>query len=343
MHRRPPLWLAVITALAATALTRAKGQTPGQLRPAERHESKPLDDRGQSSRRPTEAPARGWIGILKALWHSFNKDRILALAAGVAFYAILAIFPAIAALVALYGLFADPTAIASHLDLMSGVLPGGGLDILRDELARLSSSGNRALGFAFMSGLAISLWSANAGMKALFDTLNLVFKEEEKRGIIKLNAVSLAFTLGAIVFALLALGAIVVVPILFNFIGLAGLAGTLVNYLRWPVLLIAVGVAISLIYRFGPSRTNAHWHWITVGSACAALLWLASSVLFSWYAANFGSYNKTSAINLGACALSIMTRRASLTAYAKNRALLPRYTHLRPRCRPSPGSDLPLR
>ena len=130
-------------------------------------------------------------------------------------------------------------------------------------------------------------------MKALFDTLNLVFKEEEKRGIIKLNAISLAFTLGAIVFALLALGAIVVVPILFNFIGLAGLAGTLVNYLRWPVLLIAVGVAISLIYRFGPSRTNAHWHWITVGSACAALLWLASSVLFSWYAANFGSYNKT--------------------------------------------------
>jgi membrane protein len=243
--------------------------------------------------KPAEVPSQGWLEILKGLWHSFNKDRLLAIAAGVTFYAILAIFPAIAALVSLYGLFADPKTIGSNIDLMSGVLPGGGLDVLRDELMRVSSSGSRSLGLALLGSLAVSLWSANAGIKALFDTLNLVFKEEEKRGIVKLNAVSLAFTIGAIVFALLALGAIVVVPIVFSFLGLAGITEALVNYLRWPILLIGIGLALSLIYRFGPSRTDAHWHWITLGSACGALLWLIASVLFSWYAASFGSYNAT--------------------------------------------------
>jgi membrane protein len=242
---------------------------------------------------PTAIPPRRWWNILKALWDGINKDRVLALAAGVAFYALLAIFPAIAALVSLYGLFADPRAIVMHLDSLSGVLPGGGMDIVRDELTRVSSTGSRALGLALLGSLAVSLWSANAGMKALFDTLNLVFKEEEKRGIIKLNAISLAFTLGAIVFALLALGAIVVVPVVLNFVGLGGLTERLVDLLRWPLLLVTAALWLSLIYRFGPSRTEAHWHWITLGSACAAILWLASSVLFSWYAANFGNYNKT--------------------------------------------------
>jgi membrane protein len=289
---RPPLWLAVVTAGAAS-LARARRSTPRSHATSEAtHFEAPVSAR-EDPPKPADIPARGWLEILKGLWHSFTKDRLLALAAGVTFYAILAIFPAIAALVSLYGLFADPKTIANQLDFMTGVLPGGGMDILRDELTRVSSSGSRSLGFAFLASLAVSLWSANAGIKALFDTLNLVFKEDEKRGIIKLNAVSLAFTLGTIVFALLALGAIVVVPIVFNFVGLGHLTQTLLNYLRWPILLIGIGLALSLIYRFGPSRTDAHWHWITLGSACGAILWLFSSLLFSWYAANFGSYNKT--------------------------------------------------
>jgi membrane protein len=290
---RPPLWLALITAMAATGLARARRSAAEQRPARQRHQFERSPGNGKDAPKPDDVPARGWFEILKGLWRSFTKDRVLALAAGVTFYAILAIFPAIAALVSLYGLFADPKTIANQLDLMSGVLPGGGLDVLRDELTRVASSGNRSLGFAFLGGLAGALWSANAGMKALFETLNLVFKEEERRGIIKLNAISLAFTLGTIVFALLALGAIVVVPIIFSFIGLGGLTETLVNYMRWPLLLVAVGLALSLIYRFGPSRTDALWHWITLGSACAAILWLIASVLFSWYAADFGSYNKT--------------------------------------------------
>jgi membrane protein len=242
---------------------------------------------------PAELPPPGWFNVFKRIWHSFSEDRVLALAAGVAFYGLLALFPAIGSLVALYGIFADPGTIAAHLDTLSGVLPGGSMDVLRNELTRVSASGRSTLSFAFLFGLVVSLWSANAGMKALFDTLNVVFKEKEKRGFFLLNAISLVFTVGAIAFGIFVLAATVVVPSIFSFIGLGGLTETLFKLLRWPILLVAVGLGLSLIYRFGPSRTVAHWHWITLGSAGATVVWLVSSILFSWYAGHFGSYNKT--------------------------------------------------
>jgi membrane protein len=217
----------------------------------------------------------------------------LALAAGVAFYGMLALFPAIGSLVALYGFVADPGTIASHVDTLNGVLPEGGMEVLRTELTRVSASGRSTLSLAFLVGFAVSLWSANAGMKALFDTLNVIFKEEEKRGFFLLNAISLVFTVSAIVFGIFVLAATVVVQSILSFIGLEGLTETLFNLLRWPVLLVAIGLWLSVIYRFGPSRKVAQWHWITLGSASAAVLWLVSSILFSWYAGHFGSYNKT--------------------------------------------------
>ena len=242
---------------------------------------------------PTELPAPGWLNVFKRIWHSFSEDRILALAAGVAFYGMLALFPAIGSLVALYGFVADPSTIAAHVDTLNGVLPDGGMEVLRTELTRVSASGRSTLSLAFFMGFAVSLWSANAGMKALFDTLNVVFKEEEKRGFFLLNAISLIFTVSAIVFGIFVLAATVVVPSILSFVGLGGLTETLFNLLRWPVLLVAVGLWLSVIYRFGPSRKVAQWHWITLGSASAAILWLVSSILFSWYAGHFGSYNKT--------------------------------------------------
>src|ERR1700736_5619519 len=182
------------------------------------------------------------------------------------------------------------TTIVTHLDSLSGVLPGGGIEILRDELTRVSESGNRVLSITFLAGLTVSLWSANAGMKALFDALNIVFKIDEKRGFIKLNAISLAFTLGGIGFAILALSAIVIVPVLLNYVGLGSVTGMLLGLLRWPVLLVTVALWLSLIYWHGPSREEPRWRWITLGSASAALLWLIASLVFSWYAGSFGSY-----------------------------------------------------
>ena len=151
----------------------------------------------------------------------------------------------------------------------------------------------RGYRFTFIIGLLASLWSANAGMKSLFDALNLVYNEPEKRSFVWLNVISLTFTVLAIVFALVAIGTMVVVPIVLNFLGLAGATEMVIKIARWPALFIVVSLALAVLYRYGPSREKPRWRWITWGSAFAAIAWLIVSILFSWYAENFGSYNKT--------------------------------------------------
>ncbi len=217
----------------------------------------------------------------------------MALAAGMTYYSILAIFPAIAALVAVYGLFSDPSTIARHLDLLGGFMPGGAIDIARDQLTRVASKGSQTLGLTFLAGLAISLWSANAAMKALFDTLNIVHGEEEKRGFFGLNAISLGFTIGGVLFVMVALGAIVILPVALNDIGLSDAGDLLLRGGRWCALFLALTIALAIIYRYGPSREAPRWRWISAGSVIAALLWLGVSALFSWYAASFGRFNET--------------------------------------------------
>jgi membrane protein len=214
-------------------------------------------------------------------------------AAGVTFYSVLALFPAIAALVALYGLFADPITITTNLDSIAGFVPGGAVEVIRDQITRVASQGRTTLGLTFLAGLGALLWSANAGIKSLFDALNLVYNEPEKRSFIWLNIISLTFTVLAIVFALVAIGVVVVVPIVLDFMGLRGATELVIKIGRWPALLIVVSMALAFLYRYGPSRQKPRWRWITWGSAVAAVSWLAVSILFAWYAENFGSYNKT--------------------------------------------------
>lgn len=250
-------------------------------------------ERGREATSPSEIPVRGWKDILWRVYANIGDHRILALAAGMTYYSLLAIFPAIAALVAIYGLFSDPGSIAKHLDEVGGFIPGGAVDVAREQLTRVATKGDRTLGFTFAIGLVISLWSANAAMKSLFDTLNIVYGEQEKRGFVKLNAMSLGFTVGGIAFILAALGAVVVVPIALQFVGLSNAADLLVRMGRWPALFIVLAFAIACIYRFGPSRQAPRWTWITWGSAAATLLWLVASGLFSFYAANFGTFNQT--------------------------------------------------
>jgi membrane protein len=261
--------------------------------------------RGRSATTPSDIPSRGWKDILWRVYHNIPEHRIISIAAGVTFYVLLAIFPGIAALVAIYGLFADPSSIGQHLNDLSGVLPGGATEVIRDQLTRLTSQPRSQLGFALIFGVAVSLWSANAGMKALFDALNVVYGEKEQRSFIRLNAISLAFTLGALIFMMIALSAIAVLPLALGYLGLSEAAEWLVALGKWPLLVIAISSGIALIYRYGPSRKEPQWRWVTWGSALAALLWLATSILFSWYAANFGSYDKTYG-SLGA-AIGLMT------------------------------------
>lgn len=251
------------------------------------------DGRGRTADAPTEIPAKGWKDIALRVYRGISDDRVVANAAGVVFFALLALFPAIAALVSIYGLFADPATISQHIDSVAGVLPGGALDVIRDQLSRLTSQGSTTLGVSFVVGLGISLWSANGGIKALFDALNVVYEEREDRSFIWLNATSLAFTLGMIVFLLIALAAVVALPVALDHLPLKDVTALVLKIARWPALLVLVALGLALIYRYGPSRREPKWRWITPGSAFAAIVWIAASLLFSWYAANFGSYNKT--------------------------------------------------
>ena len=289
-YKQTPLWVTVATAaLLALGFSRRRAD----YSETERREAEQEAEHGRFATTPSEIPARGWRDILWRWYERINNDRILAIAAGVTFYVLLAIFPGIAALVSIYGLFADPGIIAKHLDDVSNVLPAGAIDLLREELTRLTSQPQAALGLTFLVGLAISLWSANAGMKALIDALNVAYAEREKRGLITLNLLSFAFTIGGIFALMIGLGAVVVLPLILGFLGFARQTEWIVAIAKWPVLLIGVGFGISVLYRYGPSRNQAKWRWITWGSAFATIGWLAVSVLFSWYAANFGSYDKT--------------------------------------------------
>lgn len=261
-------------------------------------------DRGRGAAHPAEIPADGWRDIALRIYQEFTKDRVLSVAAGVTFYTLLSLFPAIAALVSCYGLIADVGTINDHLSAMQGILPASAIEIVGDQVKRIAAKGSGTLGVTFFTSLFLSLWSANAAMKAMFDALNVVYEEEEKRNFFWLNLRSLAFTAGALLFIVLALSAIVVLPVVFNFIGLGGSAWA-VAMLRWPALLVVVLGGLSLLYRYGPSREPARWRWVGLGGAVAGLLWLGASILFSWYVANFGTYNETYG-SLGA-AIGFMT------------------------------------
>ena len=171
-------------------------------------------------------------------------------------------------------------------------MPEGVLELIGNELTRVASNRSDTLGAAFVISLLIAFWSANGGVAALFDALNVVYKEREKRSLLRFYGTTFLFTVGGLLFVLLAVATVVVRPAALAAFGAATQAERVVNYARWPVLLLAVMFALSLIYRYGPSRRVPKWRWVTWGSVVAALLWIAASMLFSWYVVSFDSYNR---------------------------------------------------
>jgi membrane protein len=261
--------------------------------------------RGRHSSNPLQIPWAGWKDVLWRTYEQINEDRLLAIAAGVVFYGLLAVFPAITALVSSYGLFADASTISDNLQTLAMVLPDGSFQIVQDQIARVLANGQAKLGLTFLFGLALALWSANAGVKAIIDALNVVYGEREKRSFIKLNLLSLTFTTGAIISLLLMVSAVVALPLTLDRVGLATDSKIIISLVRWPLLLLVVMMALGVLYRFGPSRPGARWEWLSIGTIAAALLWLAGSVLLSWYLSNFGNYSATYG-SLGA-AIGLMT------------------------------------
>jgi membrane protein len=250
--------------------------------------------RGRLADKPSEIPAKGWKDIIWRVYDGILNDRVLLVAAGVTFYALLALFPTIAAIVSLYGLFADASTINEHLKLISGFLPEGALTVIGDQVTRITSHGNATLGVAFAGTLLLSLWGANAGTKAIFDALNIIYKEREKRSFVELTFKSLLFTIAGLILVIVALAGVVAVPLALKLLGIPMESGAaILALLRWPLLYVVILFALTCLYRYGPSRAHPRWSWVTWGSAIAGAIWVAGSLLLSWYVANFGNYNAT--------------------------------------------------
>ena len=248
---------------------------------------------GHYARAPRHIPLRAWWRILKRFGLSFLDDHLSLVAAGVAYWSLLALFPSLALFVSLYGLFADPAQAADQARVLAEVLPRDATEFLYQEMTRVAGAAESKLTLGAAVSLALALWGSNRSMKAVFEALNVAYRERETRNLLKINLLGFVFTLGFILFGVLTVVLVVVVPPLFEGARLgSGLEAT-VNLLRWPILFGGMVAGTGLLYAFGPCRTRPRIVWITWGALLAGLLWLAASALISWYAASFADFNKT--------------------------------------------------
>jgi membrane protein len=262
-----------------------------------------LSSEGRSSKLPGAAPASAKAPSHPnpaALWQigknvaaRVSKDNLTLVAAGVAFYAMTAIFPALAAFVSIYGLFADPNAVQQQIAGFSGLLPPNSLKLLTDALQSFASKSTSSLNVALFFSVALAMWSAKAGVTALISGLNIANQTDEKRGFIAQQLIALALTVGALLFAMVAFAAVALLPIVIDVLPLSDAAKTTLGLGRWPLLAVMVSFGLAVVYRFGPYREQAKWRWITWGAAIATVLWIIGSVAFSFYASRFGSYDVT--------------------------------------------------
>lgn len=272
-----------------------------------------IDAQGREAERPAEIPKRGWWQIAKRVKAQIKEDRLSIIAAGVAFYGLLAVFPALVALVALYGLVADPAMVESHAAALGSMLPPEAAQVLTTQLHDLAGTDQSALSIGAVGGLLVALWSASSAVRTLMDALNIAYNEEERRGMISFYATALILTFGGILGVAAAMVLVVGVPAALKLLGLGGLLETLLSLARWPVVAALAIVGFAVFYRFGPSRRQPRWRWVSWGAAIAVALWVAGSALFSLYVTRFGNYNETYG---AAGAIVILLMWFLLSAYA---------------------------
>ena len=249
-------------------------------------------DRGRHADNPTAMPRHAWKDIAYRLYVGFNENRVLLTAAGVTFFMLLALVPSLSLFVTIYGLTNDADSVVEQLSLLNGIVPQGGLEIIRDQLTRLTDQDGRSLGITLIISLGAALWGAGAGIKGLFEAMNVVYGEQEKRNFFVVNLQALIFILGGLVLASIMLSAVLVLPVILSVLYLSRFEG-LVQLGAYAVMLIFLLLALSALYRWGPSRRDARWRWITPGSLFSAVGIMIASLLFSWYAANFSNYSAT--------------------------------------------------
>lgn len=272
-----------------------RGTLDGRVKTSDRSE-RPMEDednRGRNATVPESIPAKGLRDVFWRVFHEVLDDRVTLIAAGVTFYLLLALFPALAALVAIYGLLADPATMSDHLFELSGLLPPGAFELIADRIKSLVETRSSTLGLTFFVGLAVALWSSHSATLAVFDAMNIAYEEKEKRGFVKLNAIGLCFTICAMLAAALMIGLVAIMPVALSYLWLDQFKEHLALLLRWPLLLVVAGAATAAVYRFGPSREPAKLRWMTWGAALVTLSWFAMSAGFSFYLNHFANYSAT--------------------------------------------------
>lgn len=249
--------------------------------------------RGHGARTPLQVPLRGWKDVLWRVKDEMGRDNITVVAGGVAFFSLLALFPAIAAMVALYGLVASPQDVAAQMQGLSGMLPPQAQGIVQQQMDALTRTSAQALGWGAMFSIGFALWSASKGTRSIVTALNIAYNERDERGIIKSTLLTLALTLGGIILVLLTLTLVAAVPAVLGIIDLGPVWDGLIRLSRWPILFAIVMGALGVLYSIGPDRKPPRWQWTSPGAVIATLLWLLGSIAFSVYVTKFGSYNET--------------------------------------------------
>jgi membrane protein len=250
-------------------------------------------------------PRLGWWATLKRTWTAIGDDNISIVAGGVAFYALLSIFPAFTALVALYGLIADPGQVEGQLSALEGFLPPEATKLLSEQLQSLTQAPKTGIGIGLAVSVVLALWSARAGTGALMTALDIAYGERETRSLVKFNMIAFGMTAAMIIFGIIALLLVAVIPAILRVLPLPESLAYLISFARWPILALCAAAALALLYRYGPSRREPRWRWVSWGSGVATAFWIIASIGFSIYVAKFADYNKTYG-SLGAVVILLM-------------------------------------
>jgi membrane protein len=269
------------------------GDDLGQPRQMPHQPAASSTERGRSAERPQEIPPAGWWDITWRVVKRLGTDNISLVSAGVAMYALLAVFPALAAIVSIYGLFASSADVVKQMSAFSGVLPPGVWQIFSTQLQTLTSHGQSALSIGAAIGIVIALWSARSAMSAFMTATNVAYGEREKRNFLLQLLVSLMLTIAGVIGFLVMLLLGIAIPLALKIIGTALWAQWLADAFQWALLWFFAVIGLAFVYRYAPARQPARWTWVTWGSAIAASLWLVTSGLFAVYVRTFANYGKT--------------------------------------------------